>query len=104
MRAITILALLSATAVAANAQSVIRTGARVRVDAPAVTGGPTVATIISATPDSIVIASPDLAPLAIARSSIESIELSQGKDRWLGTKHGAVVGVEWGAGVGFLLA
>ena len=75
-----------------------------RIDAPGVTAGPTVATIVSASSDSLVIASPDLAPLAIARSSIGTLEFSQGRDRWAGTKHGTLLGVEWGAGLGLLAA
>jgi hypothetical protein len=87
-----------------SAQSVVRPGVRVRIDAPGITAGPTVATIISAGQDSVVIAGPDLAPLAVSRAAIGTIEVSHGRDRWLGAKHGTVVGVEWGLGTGLLLA
>lgn len=105
MRPVTLLAvLLPLVAASAGAQSVVRPGARVRIDAPGITAGPTIATIISASPESLVVAGPDLAPLTVPRGRIETIEVSQGRDRWLGTKHGVVIGVEWGVGLGLLAA
>lgn len=104
MRTLHIAILLLAPCIAAQAQGVIRPGAKVRIEAPGIVAGRTEGTILSATADSLVIAGPALAPLAVSRAMVSSIEVSGGRDRWMGTKKGTVIGAGWGLGLGMIVA
>jgi hypothetical protein len=73
----------------------IRPGVRIRVDAPGVVADRLDATVISSTADTLMVASPDMAPLAVPVSRITSLEISRGRSR---TK-GAIFGAEIGGGI-----
>jgi hypothetical protein len=105
MRSLTVALVLSALAPVVLAQpAIVRPGARVRIDAPGFTAVPTSAFILSMTPDSITIGDEKLLPLSIPRAAIRGLELGGEKDRWLGAKKGTVIGSEWGAGLGLIIA
>ncbi len=105
MRLLVAAFLLATTATAGVAQpAIIRPGVHVRIDAPGVTVAPTEAFILSMTPDSITIGDDKLAPLAVPRVAIKSLELGSGKDHWRGTAKGTLIGMGWGAGLGVIAA
>jgi len=99
--------LLSATVAPLSAQSVVvsgqwaevQPGARVRIQSPGIVAGRLVATVLARTTDSLTVASPSSAPIAVPMAKITSIEISRGKSHSLG----AIRGVEWGAPIGAAL-
>jgi hypothetical protein len=103
MRSLTVAFLLAAIAPLASAQpTIVRPGAKVRIDAPGFTLNRTEGVILTMTPDTITIFGEGLAPLPIPRAAIRELALSSGKDHWLGAQKGTRIGVEWGAGIGIV--
>lgn len=86
----------------ANGQTALREGLKVRVGA----GGPDITGVIqSVSPDSIILfTEPSGARLGIARNSIQSLKVSQGKTASQGAKKGAIWGLIIGGGSGVLMA
>jgi hypothetical protein len=80
----------------------IRAGSRVRLDAPGVLGDRMVATVISRTADTLTVASPNAAPIAVPTSRITRLEVSRGDSRSAGVLHGMKWGVPIGIGFGVL--
>ena len=73
-------------------------GARVRIEAPGVVAGRYSGTVLSRTPDTVVVASSAASIVRVPVSSLTSEEVSRGKSR----SRGAMNGVPWGAGVGLV--
>jgi hypothetical protein len=71
----------------------------VRIIAPDIVSGSYVGSILGVTADTLRVGSPGGGPLAIARGRIVSIEVSEGKSRWLGARTGAL----WGGPIGIAL-
>ncbi len=80
----------------------IRAGSRVRLDAPGIVGDRMVATVISRSPDTLTVASPNASPIAVPTSRITRLEVSRGDSRTAGALHGIKVGVPIGAAFGLL--
>lgn len=105
-----LLALVAAPAPSAAAQSAeprlaeVQPGSRVRVVAPGMLAGRYVATVITRTADSLVLAAPNTVPIRLPLAAITSIEISRGSSRWLGAQRGMAIGTPIGLGLGLLLA
>jgi hypothetical protein len=103
-------ALAAVLASAAKAQSAetrlaeVQPGGRVRIVAPGILAGRFVATVITHTGDSLVLAAPNTAPVRLPLSSVTSIEISRGTSRWLGAQRGMLIGAPIGLGGGVLVA
>jgi hypothetical protein len=80
----------------------IRTGSRVRLDAPGIVGDRMVATVISRTDDTLTVASQSAPPIAVPVARITRLEVSRGDSRAAGALHGIKVGVPIGAAFGVL--
>ena len=87
----------------ASAQAALREGVKVRVSAP---GAPRATGVIhSITPDSLVLfAEPNGARFGIARSTIQSLQISHGRSAAAGAKKGALWGAATFGGVGVAIA
>jgi hypothetical protein len=81
------------------AGSELQPGARIRVVAPGVVAGRYEGTLLSRTPDTLRLGSPNGAPVAIPVARLTSLEVSRGKSR----SAGAVRGIMWGAPIGLAL-
>jgi len=86
-----------------SAQAGLREGVKVRVSVP---GAPrATGTIQRLTPDSIVLfAEPNGSRIGIARSTIQSLQVSQGRSASAGAKKGALWGAGIFGGIGVLIA
>jgi len=80
----------------------IRTGSRVRLDAPGVVGDHMVATVISRTNDTLTVASQSVPSIAVPIARITRLEISRGDSRTAGAWHGIKVGVPIGGAFGVL--
>jgi hypothetical protein len=80
----------------------IRTGSRVRLDAPGIVGDHMVATVISRSADTLTVANQNAPPIAVPTSRITRLEVSRGDSRTAGALHGIKVGVPIGAAFGLL--
>jgi hypothetical protein len=92
--------------VVAQAQplSEVAPGARVRIRAPGVVAGRYVGTVLSRTPDTLVVAGSSASSVRVPLSSLTSVEVSRGSSRARGAGKGALWGGGIGLGVGFLAA
>jgi hypothetical protein len=80
----------------------IRTGSRVRLDAPGYVGDRMVATVISRTDDTLTVASQSAPSIAVPVARITRLEVSRGDSRTAGALHGIKIGVPIGAVFGVL--
>jgi hypothetical protein len=80
----------------------VRTGSRVRLDAPGIVGDHMVATVISRSADTLTVASPNASPIAVPTSRITRLEVSRGDSHTAGALHGMKWGIPIGAGFGVL--
>ena len=94
VRRLTILLLLTATALPAQGTE-LRPGVRVRFDAPGVVAPGFVGTIISSTPDSLVVATREGTQVRVPTRALTRLEVSRGESRSLGAGKGAL----WGVGI-----
>ena len=74
-------------------------GSRVRIQAPGIVAGRYVGTVLSRSPDTLVLGSTNAAPVQVPISRITSAEVSRGSSRGLG----AVQGLKWGIPIGLAL-
>jgi len=74
----------------------IRSGSRVRLEAPGVVARRTVGNVISRTADTLTIAGFDSPPVAVPIAGITRLDVSRGDSRVAGALHG----IKWGAPIG----
>lgn len=83
--------------VRAAAQTEVRPGAKIRIDAPGIVADHLVGTVLTRTADTLVVGGPEVAPISISIARITSLEVSHGKSH----SAGAIKGLQWGGGIGF---
>jgi hypothetical protein len=84
------------SSVAGAVQSELHPGARVRIEAPGILAGRSVATVLSRSNDTLTVGGPGTVPVAIPMARISSLQISKGKSHSLG----AIRGLEWGTSIG----
>jgi len=80
------------------AYSELQPGAKLRVAAPGIVAGRYEGTLLSRTPDTLKLGSPNGAPVAIPIARLTSVEVSRGKSHTAG----ALRGMMWGAPIGLV--
>jgi len=81
----------------------IRSGSRVRLEAPGVVADQMVARVISRTADTLTIAGFDSPPVAVPIARITRLDISRGDSRAAGALHGMKWGAPIGLGLGALM-
>ena len=77
----------------------VQPGARVRIQAPGIVAGRYAGTVLSRTADTLVLGSPNTAPVQVPVVRITSAEVSRGSSRSLG----ALQGLKWGVPIGLAI-
>lgn len=90
-----VLALLLAAAPLSAQVAELTVGARVRVRAPEAVAGRLTGVIIARGGDTLTVTRSNALPLTLRVPQLTAVEVSRGRSRWLGARHGAL----WGGGV-----